>query len=204
MSADVTVPSDATAALLEDKARALLINDLYPPSVVRAFVSSCNTVLTATFESAVESSEPSLSRSSVRHGNVSGFMLISDDETSAHLIVSADEADLAALAERIGFDPAEGQRRLAIDLASELVNQIVGRLKATVDLLSNLRLALPYVFTGEHVGIYSPTPKPSLSLALSSGDVKLVVDFWMKTRRTLDVAEEARLESLDEEGLLLF
>jgi CheY-like chemotaxis protein len=176
------LPSTAAIEQLRESAQALLADNLYPPTLVRALVSACNTALTTTFECPVECAEPHLSRSVVRPGNISALMFVSDDDTTAHFILSSTEWALSSLAERIGFDASEGQRQLAVDMASELINQIVGRMKANVDSLSTLRIALPYIVTGEQLCIYAPTPKPSLNVQVDLADAQLTVDFWFKTR----------------------
>ena len=203
---DARLPATAAVHELEEKAKALLLDDLYPPRLVRAFVSACNIALTTLFDCGVESADPTLSRAAVRIGNVTAFMLMNSELTSAHLALSSDEATLCALGYRIGFDASEGKRRLAIDMASELVNQIMGRMKATSELLEVLQLSLPYVFTGEGISVYAPTSKPSLTLRLtcneenSGGPINL--DFWYKTRIAPDPEAERRAAELADGGLL--
>jgi CheY-specific phosphatase CheX len=179
---DVCLPADSPSEHLTERAQALLADDLYPPALVRSLVSACNTALVTTFECSVECAEPRLSRSAVRPGDVSSLMFVADENTSAHFILSSSEAALFSLAERIGFDASEGRRRLAIDMASELTNQIMGRMKASTEALANVRLGLPYVLTGEQLCIYAPTPKPSLVVQIDIGTALLTVDFWFKTR----------------------
>lgn len=183
-------------ASLIERAQALLVDDLYPPSIVRSLVSACNTALTTTFECSVECAEPRLSRSAVRPGDVSSLMIVADEDTSAHFILSSTEDALFSLAERIGFDASEGRRRLAIDMASELTNQIMGRMKASAEALANLRIGLPYVLTGEQLCIYAPTPKPSLVVQIDIGTALFSVDFWFKTRMQPDLETERFMAEL--------
>ena len=202
---DAHLPDTATMHELEEAAKKLLFDDLYPPRVVRVFVSACNTAITGLFDCGVESAEPTLSRSAVRIGNVTAFMLMNGDLTSAHLALSSDEATLCALGYRIGFDASEGKRRLAIDMATELVNQVMGRMKATSEMLEVLQLSLPYVFTGEGISVYAPTSKPSLTLQLTCNELGggvLNLDFWYKTRIVADPEAERRAAELADGGLL--
>ncbi|HKP60427.1 MAG TPA: chemotaxis protein CheX [Polyangiales bacterium] len=225
---DALLPAAADPHAIEESARTLLRDDLYPPRLVRTFVSACNTALTAMFDCGVESAEPSLSRSALRSGNVTALMFMPGNETTAHLALSADEGTLVALAQQIGFDPAEGKRRLAIDMASELVNQIMGRMKSTSEQLEMLMLGLSYVFTGESFSMYAPTGKPSLSVELTcnlpgrlapdgrdpSDDYRspalrggspattLTVDFWFKTRVASNPEADRYTAELTSGGLL--
>ena len=196
---------EADLRAIEDSAKTLLRDDLYPPRLVRTFVSACNTALTAMFDCGVESAEPSLSRSALRSGNVTALMFMTGSETTAHLALSADEDTLVTLAQQIGFDPSEGKRRLAIDMASELVNQIMGRMKATSEQLAMLALGLSYVFTGDSFSMYAPTGKPSLTAQLSCnlpGATTLTVDFWFKSRVPSDAEADRYTAELTSGGLL--
>jgi CheY-specific phosphatase CheX len=193
---DACVPEQTRPLELIECALDLLVDELYPPALVRSFLSACNVALTTTFEVAVDCEQPRLSRAAVRPGDVSALMLLSDHDTTAHLILSSSEAVLFGLAERIGFDAIAGRHQLAIDMASELTNQIAGRLKATSDVLATMRLTLPYVVTGEAFSIHSPTPKPSLMVQLELGGEPLSVNFWWKTRRQHDAEAERVLAEL--------
>ncbi|HKU40023.1 MAG TPA: chemotaxis protein CheX [Polyangiales bacterium] len=202
---DAKLPAAADARLLEECAKALLRDDLYPQRLVRTFVSACNTALTTMFDCGVESAEPSLSRSALRHGNVTALMFMTSKQTTAHLGLSADEGTLVTLAQQLGFDPSEGRRRLAVDMASELVNQIMGRMKATSEQLEMLDLGLPYVFTGEQFSMYAPTGKPSLTAQLQCnlpGATSLAVEFWFKSRVASDGAADRYDAELASDGLL--
>lgn len=187
---------------LEDRAKALVIDDLYPPTLVACFASACNAALTTTFGCSVDCTLPVLSRSAVRPGNMSAFMLVIGEDTSAHLMLSADESALFALGEQIGFDASQGRRQVAVDMASEIVNQIVGTMKANSELLSSLRLALPYVFAAEGFAFYAPTPKPSLVMQLDCGIATLTADFWFATRLRESEETRRRAEELANGGLL--
>lgn len=202
---DARLPATAAVSELEESAKALLLDDLYAPRLVRSFVSACNTALTTMFDCGVDSAEPTLNRTALRPGNVTAFMLMNSEQTSAHLALSSDEGTLCALGYRIGFDAGEGKRRLSIDMASELVNQIMGRMKATSELLEVLQLSLPYVFTGEGFSVYAPTSKPSLTLQLTCNELNagaISIDFWYKTRIAPDPEAERRAAELADGGLL--
>jgi CheY-specific phosphatase CheX len=202
---DAVLPASADLHALEESAKTLLRDDLYPPRLVRTFVSACNTALTAMFDCGVESAEPCLSRSALRSGNVTALMFMTGPETTAHLALSADEDTLVTLAQQIGFDPSEGKRRLAIDMASELVNQIMGRMKATSEQLAMLALGLSYVFAGETFSMYAPTGKPSLTAQLRCnlpGATTLTVDFWFKSRVPSDAEADRYTAELTSGGLL--
>lgn len=202
---DACMAASAEASELEERAKALLIDDLYPPSLVRGFVSACNIAVTTTFDCGVECAEPTLSRSSVLPGNVTAFMLMNSDATSAHLAISSDEATLCALGYRIGFDVSEGKRALSVEMASELANQIMGRMKATSELLEVLQLSLPYVFTGDNVSVFAPTNKPSLTLELSCNELSggvLNVGFWFRTKLQTNAETERMTSELADGGLL--
>jgi hypothetical protein len=193
---DAMAPSAALPDALLERAQAQLADNLYPPTLVRSLVSACNTALTTTFDCRVECAEPHLSRSVVRPGDMSALMFMSDEDTTAHFILSSTEQALFSLAERIGFDASEGKRQLAVDMAGELMNQIVGRMKASVDALAGLRIALPYIVTGEGLCIYAPTPKPSLNVQVNFADAQLTIDFWFKTRVQPDVEAERFMAQL--------
>jgi hypothetical protein len=199
---DALVSNAQDLDVLEDRAKWLVIDDLYPPTLVSCLVSACNTALTTTVGCAVDCGRPALSRTAVRPGNLSAFMLVVGEDTSAHLMLSADESALFALGQHIGFDANEGRRRVAIDMASEIVNQILGSMKATSELLTSLRLGLPYMFAGEPLAFYAPTPKPSLVLGIDCGIAKLTVDFWFTTRRTESAETKRRAQELENGGLL--
>ena len=201
---DARVAPTATISELEERAKALIIDDLYPPRLVRSFVAACNVALTTMFDCTCELAVPTLSRSAVLPGNVTAFMLMNSDVTSAHLALSSDETTLCALGYRIGFEESEGRRRLSVDMASELANQIMGRMKATSEFLEVLQLSLPYVFAGENVSAFAPTGKPSLTLQLTCNDPKgtLNVDFWFKTKLQPSPEAEAQAAELADAGLL--
>jgi hypothetical protein len=84
---------------------------------------------------------------------------------------------------------------MAVDLTSELVNQIVGRLKATSELFSGVKLALPYVITGDNLCIHAPTPKPSLAVQLDVNSALLTVDLWVRSNQpTADATDGEQVE----------
>lgn len=196
LQADERCTEHARREELMEAAQLLMMDDLYPPLLVRAFVSACNTALTSTFDCAVECAEPRLSRSVVRPGDVTAFMLVSSHDLTAHCLLSAEEDALFALAQRIGFEATLGKRQLAVDMAGELVNQIFGRMKATHDLLSSVRIALPYVLTGEQLCVYTPSPKPSLAVQIDINSAILTADFWFRARTQPNLAAEAAIADL--------
>lgn len=192
----------ASCDMLMEAAQLLMLDDLYPPLLVRAFVSACNTALTSTFDCAVECAEPRLSRSVVRPGDITAFMLVNSIETTAHCMLSAEEDALFALGQRIGFEPTAGKRQLAVDMAGELVNQIFGRMKATSEPLSGIRLALPYVLSGDRLCVYAPSPKPSLAVQIDINSAILTADFWFRARvQPNRAAEQAIAELVGADGL---
>jgi len=179
---DEKLTSRASLQELTEAAQLLMLDELYPPRLVRAFVSACNTALTSTFECAVECAEPRLSRSVVRPGNITAFMLVNNADTTAHFLLSAEESALFALGLRMGFEATSGKRQLAVDMAGELVNQIVGCVKTTSELLASLRIALPYVLTGEGLCVYAPSPKPSLAVQIDINSAIVTAELWFRTR----------------------
>lgn len=202
LAADHRCNASASSDELMEAAQLLMMDDLYPPLLVRAFVSACNTALTTTFDCAVECAEPRLSRSVVRPGDITAFMLVSNHDTTAHCMLSAEEDALFALGQRIGFEASLGKRQLAVDMAGELVNQIFGRMKATSELLSTIRIALPYVLSGEQLCIYAPSPKPSLAVQIDINSAILTADFWFRTRMQPNIeAQKAIADLVGSDGL---
>jgi Chemotaxis phosphatase CheX len=185
-------PTSVKLQELSELAQQLMFDDIYPPGLVRALVSACELALTGSFDCAVECAEPRLSRSAVRPGNITALMTFGDKRTTAHCMLSGEQRALSELASRL-LEPSatdSGQTQLAVDLASELVNQIVGRLKATSELFSGVRLALPYVITGDNLHVHAPTPKPSLAVQLDVNSTMMTVDLWVRSNQTMKDASD--------------
>jgi len=203
MKPDAVLAADASLDTLAHRAKLLLIDDLYPASMVSCFVSACNVVLNSTFECSVESDEPTLSRSAMRTGTINALMLARSENTSAYLMLGASEDTLFALGQRIGAGASDGRRKIATDIAGELINQFLGRMTATSELLADLEIGLPYVFVGDNMAFYPPSPKPSLMFKMDIGIGELVVEFWFRTDRVPDPESEAVAEELADGGFML-
>ena len=175
------------AATFETRAKALLFEDFFPRAVVHGLLSAGNSVLPLSCETAVEAGEPWLKQTEALEGNVHAYIAFMADGINGHLLTSGDIGVLAKLGERLGFDPDDGSRQVAIDMAGEIGNQVLGRMKSICgDLLKGVRMGVPVVWVGEGIHAHFSAKKPNLSVQLNSEDGPIFLNFGFLSLQSED------------------
>lgn len=173
----LALPLDA--AVFSARAKELLFDDFYPKSMVHGLLSAGNAVLSLTFETGVECGEPWLKQTERLPGMVHAYIPFMSDKASGHLITSGDIHVLAALGERIGFDLEDGERQVAIDMAGEIANQVIGRMKSLSDVLGDVRMGVPVVWVGMDIAAHFSSDKPNLSVQFETEVGQVHLDFGL-------------------------
>lgn len=175
------------AAMFREKTRSLIVDDSFPRQVVHGLLSAGNAVLATTCEVAVEAGEPWLKQTGALEGDVHAYISFFGPDVSGHLISSGSLATLCALGERLGFDPEEGQRQVATDMAGEIANQVLGKMKLICgNALRDIRLGIPVIWVASNPSTVLPTDKPSLYVDMTTEDGAVHLLFGFSTLRVED------------------
>lgn len=166
-------PLDFDAAV-----RKAVRDDFYPRSLVQSLISACNQVMTTMFQRSLELNEPWLKVSGMVYGDVTASLPFRTEKVLGNLMVTGWRAHLAQLGLEIGFEPEEGERRIAQAVIAEISNVIIGRVAMDCEeLLGTLRMGLPLVFAGEGLDTHSPEKKPSVCVDVEDDWGKLHTEF---------------------------
>lgn len=166
------------ATAFENAVRQAVCDDYYPPSLVQSLISACNQVMTATFQRSLELQEPWLKVSGMVYGDVAASLPFRTDKVLGKVLVTGWRPHLAQLGLEIGFEPEEGERRIAQAVIAEISNVIIGRVAMDCEeLLGTLRMGLPLVFAGEGLDTHSPEKKPSVCVDVEDDWGKLHTEF---------------------------
>ena len=182
-------PLDSEA--FRTQANALMFDDFYPKTIVHGLLSSGNAVLATGFEVPVECGDPWLKLTERLAGNVHAYIPFMADSALGHLMAGGDLAALAGLGEHLGFDLDEGARQVAIDVAGEIANQVLGRMKSDCpDALQNVRMGVPIVWVGEAIDAHFSSKKPNLVVEFETQFGAVYLDFGLHAFTAGEGAEE--------------
>lgn len=155
---DVVEPDE-----FESEVRRIMHDGFYPASLVQSLLSASNSVMTTTFQRSLEIGMPWLKMSGMVYGNVTALVPFRAEKVLGHVLCSGEREHLADLGVEIGFDLAEGDRRIAQAVLAEIANVVVGRLAMDCEnLLGAMKMGLPLVFAGDGLDMHAPDKKPSV------------------------------------------
>lgn len=158
-----TLNGEPDPSAFEASVRKIVRDGFYPPSLVQSLLSACNNTMTTTFQRSLELCDPWLKVSGMVYGDVCACLPFRADNVLGTVMVSGFRPHLAQLGTEIGFEPEEGERRIAQAVLAEISNVIIGRVAMDCEeLMGTLRMGLPMVFAGDNLDTHSPEKKPSV------------------------------------------
>ena len=145
----------------------LLRPRLYPDAFIDFVCAEYDASLRALFGESFELSEPALESAYSTIAGVSAMISFAGPGLSGWILVSGSFSVMAELARML--IPGAGSLRDASDIAGEIANQLLGRVKAFL-LAAELDVTLgsPVYLSGEMIRVRYPSPRPSLTLAMRS------------------------------------
>lgn len=162
----------------ETTVRKVMHDGFYPASLVQSLLSASNSVMTTTFQRSLEIGSPWLKMSGMIYGNVTAIVPFRTEKVLGHVVCSGEREHLADLGIEIGFDLAEGDRRIAQAVLAEIANVIAGRLAMDCEnLLGQMKMGLPLVFAGEGMDSHTPDKKPAVCVDVEDDWGKLHCEF---------------------------
>jgi|GEM_PF-2773139 len=162
----------------EASIRKIVRDGFYPASLVQSLLSGCNNTMTTTFQRSLELRDPWLKVSGMVYGDVCACLPFRADNVLGTILVSGFRPHLAQLGGEIGFEPEEGERRIAQAVLAEISNVIIGRVAMDCEeLMGTLRMGLPTVFAGDNLDTHSPEKKPSVCVDVEDDWGKLHTEF---------------------------
>ena len=190
---NATVEDSAQPDAFQAAASKLLFDDFYPNFVVQSVVAAANQVLATTFNVPVELGEPTLRRSEALPYGFTSIVPFVSKELLGHALVCGEVAHLVALGLELGMAPEEdGERSVARDVAGEIANQFVGRIKITcANLFVGVQIGLPYGIVGNGVLLFQSTQKPSICVTAKDPFGTLLVDFCLERLSVADASNKA-------------
>jgi CheY-specific phosphatase CheX len=175
------------AATFRLTAGSLVSGDFYPRAVVQGLVSAGNAVLALSCETSVDAETPWLKQTETLLGTVHAYISFMSDQAMGHLLTSGDIPTLTALGERLGLDLESGLRQVAIDMAGEIGNQVLGRMKSVCgDMLAGVKMGVPVVWLGDHVHAHFSSERPNLALTLTTEFGPVHLNFGFARMNTKD------------------
>lgn len=172
------LPLSLTADALTEALATVIPEDLYPGSLTLTLVSAANAVMATTFQASVDVGNPWFKLNSMLPRGYTALLPFLGDNAAGHVLVGGSVEHLTALAVDLGFDESEGTGTLVREVLGEIANQVVGRVKQDCGTyLTDLRVGLPLIFSGEGLSVSYPSGKPSLCVEVSDGRGTLHVEF---------------------------
>ena len=197
-----TLDEPVSAEEFAEVVRPILHDGFYPASLIQSLLSASNSVMTTTFQRSLEIGVPWLKLSGMVYGNVCALLPFRTERVLGHVLCAGEREHLADLGVEIGFDPGEGDRRIAQSVLAEISNVIIGRLAMDcANLLGEMRMGLPLVFAGDGMDLHSADKRPSVCVDVEDEWGKLHCEFLFQ-RAQLEGDEDPEMATAGD--VLLF
>ncbi|MCG8419344.1 MAG: chemotaxis protein CheX [Proteobacteria bacterium] len=201
---DVILDAGAGAGEIRDRAERLLCQKLYPGEVVETIQSRSRTVLWEAFKSDLKPGAPCLRANRNMLGPICAILSFCGPGIAGRLVVSGTHEHLAAIYRRIIPDVSDVSIDAAEDLAGEMANQIVGRIKEYfVSRGIGFELASPVFLSGADVEVRYKAGRPSLVIPFHESEDTLFVQFCVD-RLDREALGEAEGENVASGGSIVF
>jgi CheY-specific phosphatase CheX len=192
------VVASAKAQDILQKTEGLLAQRFYPGFLLDGVAESTLSVLRETFQAEAELLSVSLKLTRSPLGTLIPVLNFAGGDLSGHLVLNTSPTELRALRRKIiRGSLSRGQADLG-DLGGELLNQVLGRLKAHAHRYGmKFELGLPMIITGEKTVLRFPRAAPSAIFDFAAVDRHIYLEFSLTTMELSGSPEVADAEGLE-------
>jgi chemotaxis protein CheX len=176
----------------------------YDTRIINAFVASVNEVLEFYFGEKPKLGKPTLKKEEKAQGYVSGLIGISGKAVQGSMSITSPAEFILELAGKIfAGQPVERNDQLMADLAGELCNQVVGKVKIALAKLGiKIQIGLPEVVIGKDHVVIHRARNPVITIPIKVGTSQTVVEFCFAPGVDEGI-DESKAEA-SAEGVMLF
>jgi len=190
---DMMVASSREKDVIQ-KTEGLLGRRYYPAFIVEGLTTCTTDALQEAFSTDAELLSVSLKLTRTPLGNIIPILAFAGRDLSGHLVLNASESEFRMLRRKVVRTPVEESADLG-DLGGEMLNQILGRLKAhCLRYGITIELGLPMVVTGEKVTLRFPRAAPGIVFDFYALGRHLYVEFSVTS---MDVSADPTATEID-------